>query len=92
MTRAIGGQMRLRAVPATMQARAVTIGTNRLPEKNPRYAGRLMRKYLLNSHPAMLPTTIPPNTPVSMDWMPIIAFGSYPSSAPMTPIVPSSTT
>jgi hypothetical protein len=32
----IGGQMKLSTMPAAMAAKAVTIGTNRLPAKNPR--------------------------------------------------------
>ena len=37
----IGGQTKLSTIPTKIAANAVRIGTERLPEKNPRYDGKL---------------------------------------------------
>ena len=39
----MGGQMNARTIPTAIAANAVTIGTNRLPAKKPRYCGSWMR-------------------------------------------------
>ena len=39
----MGGQIADSTTPASPAASAVTIGTERLPEKNARYAGRVVR-------------------------------------------------
>ena len=41
MPRPIGGHTRLRTTPAATAASADRIGTDRFPEKNPRYGGKL---------------------------------------------------
>ena len=43
MPRCMGGQTADRTTPATPAASAVTIGTERLPEKNARYVGSAVR-------------------------------------------------
>ena len=87
-----GGHTRLSTTPMPMAANAVTIGTNRLPAKNPRYGGSLIRKYRLNSAPATPPMRMPPKTPVSIESMPMIGFGVRPKYTAMTPSVARSTT
>ena len=39
----MGGQTKASTMPTTIAANAVTIGTNRLPAKKPRYGGSWMR-------------------------------------------------
>ena len=39
----MGGQMKASTMPTAIAAKPVTIGTNRLPAKKPRYCGSLMR-------------------------------------------------
>ena len=39
----MGGQTNASTIPSAIAANAVTIGTNRLPAKKPRYCGSLIR-------------------------------------------------
>lgn len=82
-----GGHTTDKIAPRATAASAVMIGTKRLPAKKPRYGGGEILWSPLNIQAARAPAGMPPNTPVSIDGMPMINFGVKSRTPAITPIV-----